>query len=371
MQLSSAKDKNLVESDMTFYGFIEEIWELDYHDFKASLFLCQWAENEKGIKQDEFGFTLVNFNRQGHRNDKFASAGQVKQVFYIEDPLDVDWSVVLTTPNRDYHNSFHDDDLGDTIMEVQPFCVEIPYCEEDENENDSTYIRANVEGFWVAMGSKKGIRKSPRGKKSKKKKDEETFQPETDEVLEEKDDSVSANTVTSTESAAARGKRNVVAMYKVLVKKALGKKFKVTYTDTGNLNGSIRHTLQSYIGMLARTKVPINIVSWRDVDGDLKNKLWLDVKDTFKVAPESKKLVLTSAGTKWRAFKTMLTRKYVLPYLGKKKKLRKPPSQYAFVGRQPWRQFVKERTTEKWLELHNKQSERVRKRKYHHRLSRK
>ncbi|PRQ20360.1 putative Ulp1 protease family catalytic domain, putative transposase, Ptta/En/Spm, plant [Rosa chinensis] len=160
-------------------------------------------------------------------------------------------------------------------------------------------------------------------------------------------------------------------MYKVLVKKALGKKFKVTYTDTGNLNGSIRHTLQSYIGMLARTKVPINIVSWPNVDGDLKNKLWLDVKDTFKVAPESKKLVLTSAGTKWRAFKTMLTRKYVLPYLGKKKKLRKPPSQYAFVGRQPWRQFVKERTTEKWLELHNKQSERVRKRKYHHRLSRK
>ncbi|KAM5578065.1 hypothetical protein ABKV19_008405, partial [Rosa sericea] len=93
--------------------------------------------------------------------------------------------------------------------------------------------------------------------------------------------------------------------------------------------------------------------------------------ETFNVAPESKKLVLTSAGTKWRAFKTMLTRKYVLPYLGKKKKLRKPPSQYNFVGREPWKDFVKERTTKKWLQLHNEQSERVKKRKYHHRLSRK
>ncbi|XP_040367273.1 uncharacterized protein LOC121050606 [Rosa chinensis] len=221
------------------------------------------------------------------------------------------------------------------------------------------------------MGSKKGIRKSPRGKKLKRKADLETSQPETDEVLEEKEEFVSANTITSTESVKTRGKRNVVALYKVLVKKALGKKFKVSYTETGNPNGRIRHTLQSYIGMLARTKVPINIVSWPEVDGDLKDKLWLDVQETFKVAPESKKLVLTSAGTKWRAFKTMLTRKYVLPYLGKKKKLRKPPSQYNFVGREPWKDFVKERTTEKFLQLHNEQSERVKKRKYHHRLSRK
>ena len=74
MQVSSAKDKNPVYTDMTFYGVIEEIWELDYHDFKAPLFLCRWAENEKGIKKDEFGFTLVNLSRQGHKKDRFASA---------------------------------------------------------------------------------------------------------------------------------------------------------------------------------------------------------------------------------------------------------------------------------------------------------
>ena len=58
VQVSSAKDLNPVESDMTFYGVILEIWELDYRAFKAPLFLCKWADNDKGIKVDDLGFTL-------------------------------------------------------------------------------------------------------------------------------------------------------------------------------------------------------------------------------------------------------------------------------------------------------------------------
>ncbi|XP_074356399.1 uncharacterized protein LOC141696112 [Apium graveolens] len=40
VQVSSAKDVNPVECDLTFYGIVQEIWELDYHTFKAPLFLC-------------------------------------------------------------------------------------------------------------------------------------------------------------------------------------------------------------------------------------------------------------------------------------------------------------------------------------------
>ena len=87
VQVSSAKDLNPIECDMTFYGRIEEIWELDYHLFKAPLFLCKWADCDRGVKVDELGFTLVDLSRQGHRNDKYVSVDQVKQVSMSKIPL--------------------------------------------------------------------------------------------------------------------------------------------------------------------------------------------------------------------------------------------------------------------------------------------
>ncbi|XP_074327847.1 uncharacterized protein LOC141665766 [Apium graveolens] len=63
VQVSSAKDMNPIESDLKFYGVIREIWELDYHAFKAPLFLCTWAASDKGVNSDDLGFTLVNCPR--------------------------------------------------------------------------------------------------------------------------------------------------------------------------------------------------------------------------------------------------------------------------------------------------------------------
>lgn len=42
--------------------------------------------------------------------------------------------------------------------------------------------------------------------------------------------------------------------------------------------GDTRQKLQSYIGMLARTMIPIDIESWPKVDRELKNNLWTDVE---------------------------------------------------------------------------------------------
>nr|XP_017233077.1 PREDICTED: uncharacterized protein LOC108207129 [Daucus carota subsp. sativus] len=146
VQVSSAKDLNPVESDMTFYGRIEEIWELDYHAFKAPLFLCRWADSDKGVKIDDLGFTLVDLSRQGHKNDKYVSVDQVKQIFYVEDPVDSTWSVVLTSTSRDYHEVYDDDELGDTILENPPFCSKIPAI---DPEADSGNLRENGEGIWI------------------------------------------------------------------------------------------------------------------------------------------------------------------------------------------------------------------------------
>lgn len=72
------------------------------------------------------------------------------------------------------------------------------------------------------------------------------------------------------------------------------------------------------------------------------------VHDTFKISAELENFVLKSAGCKWRQFKTDLTRKFVLPFVGKKKKLGRPPKQYAFVGKSVWKNFVAQRTCSSW-----------------------
>ncbi|KAL8096320.1 hypothetical protein AgCh_037326 [Apium graveolens] len=79
----------------SYYGVIEEIWDIDYKDFKVTLFKCKWFDIRHGVRVDESGFTLVDFNRFGHEDDPFILATQVKQVFYIRDPADVRWSIVL------------------------------------------------------------------------------------------------------------------------------------------------------------------------------------------------------------------------------------------------------------------------------------
>ena len=57
----------------TYYGRIEEIWELDYtHNFKVPLFRCQWVKMTRGgVSVDkEYGMTLVDLNNTGYRNDE-------------------------------------------------------------------------------------------------------------------------------------------------------------------------------------------------------------------------------------------------------------------------------------------------------------
>jgi hypothetical protein len=71
----------------TYYGFIEEIWELEYREnLKVSLFRCQWIRLPNGVKTDKYGMTNVNFKFLGYREQPFVLAKDVTQVFYLKDP---------------------------------------------------------------------------------------------------------------------------------------------------------------------------------------------------------------------------------------------------------------------------------------------
>ncbi|XP_062086136.1 uncharacterized protein LOC133792244 [Humulus lupulus] len=108
MQISSSKDQNLVECDMTFYGVIQEFWELDYITNRVLVFLCDWVKSDKGVKVDDLGFTSIDLNRIWHKNDHLIMETQAKLVFYVNDPSNKQWSVVVPTQLIDWRDKEND-----------------------------------------------------------------------------------------------------------------------------------------------------------------------------------------------------------------------------------------------------------------------
>ena len=72
----------------TYYGYIEEIWELDYGPtFKVPLFRCKWVKlTGGGVHVDQkYGMTTVDLNNLAYRDEPFVLANDVAQVFYVKD----------------------------------------------------------------------------------------------------------------------------------------------------------------------------------------------------------------------------------------------------------------------------------------------
>jgi hypothetical protein len=72
----------------TYYGYIEEIWELDYTPtFKVPLFRCSWINmNGEGVKVDQlYGMIIVDLKNLGYRDEPFVLANDVARVFYVKD----------------------------------------------------------------------------------------------------------------------------------------------------------------------------------------------------------------------------------------------------------------------------------------------
>ncbi|CAL8996289.1 unnamed protein product [Prunus brigantina] len=152
MQVASAKDKNPILSNMGFYGVIQEIWDLDYQKFTIPIFRCDWIDSTSGLVVDEVGFTLVDLSKIGHRNDQFVLASQVKQVFFVDDPMHRGWSVVLSMPNREYNDVIGDEVLGDVRIECEPFTRGMPNVDTfDElvGELGGQNIRDGCEDIWI------------------------------------------------------------------------------------------------------------------------------------------------------------------------------------------------------------------------------
>ncbi|KAK1664030.1 hypothetical protein QYE76_052189 [Lolium multiflorum] len=66
---------------VTYYGYIEEIWELEYEpNFKVPLFRCKWFNLKDGVQVDpQYGMTITDLKNLGYDTEPFVLASEVAQ----------------------------------------------------------------------------------------------------------------------------------------------------------------------------------------------------------------------------------------------------------------------------------------------------
>ncbi|CAL9011743.1 unnamed protein product, partial [Prunus brigantina] len=179
--------------------------------------------------------------------------------------------------------------------------------------------------------------------------------------------------ITSTTSISDDSKsgRGMSTMPRVVKRKIQKIKPIVEYNKRGKGIGQAHIEMQSYIGVLARSRVPLVDKKWAEIPKDIKEQIWEAVDMAFVVGQGGKNSVLTSAAKKWKDFKSTLTRHYILPYINDRERLSQPPETYKFIEKAQWDAFVASRLSKEFQSVHSQQSQIREKLEYNHRLSRK
>ncbi|XP_078167222.1 uncharacterized protein LOC144561985 [Carex rostrata] len=145
-EFSRSGDAQSIMASKSYYGVIEEIWELFYNaHLSIPLFRCQWVE-DRGVKVDNDGFTLVDFNKVGYVDDPFILAKQATQVFYVTDPSDARWSIVLPGKRRIVGiENVIDEEEYDQFDEIPPFCADVQaeIATTTEEQDEANYMRSD------------------------------------------------------------------------------------------------------------------------------------------------------------------------------------------------------------------------------------
>ncbi|XP_027158442.1 uncharacterized protein LOC113760068 [Coffea eugenioides] len=142
---ASIRDQNPVLSELVYFGVLKNMIELIYGGRRVVLFECDWISNGSRMKQDADGFTLVNFANVRPHVEPFILASQASQVFYVEDPTDKDWQVVISTTARAGYN------MG-TTMDVETYLQSDVGNPVVENENEEiSWVRKNGLGIEVDL----------------------------------------------------------------------------------------------------------------------------------------------------------------------------------------------------------------------------
>ncbi|KAI5323575.1 hypothetical protein L3X38_032647 [Prunus dulcis] len=178
-------------------------------------------------------------------------------------------------------------------------------------------------------------------------------------------------TSTTTISDDSKSGRGMSTMPRVVKRKLQKLRPIVEYNKRGKGIGQAHSEMQSYIGVLARSKVPLVDMKWAQIPKDIKEQIWEAVDIAFVVGQGGKNSVLASVAKKWKDFKSTLTRHYILPYTNDRERLSQPPETYKFKEKAQWDAFVASRLSKDFESVHSQHAQIREKLEYNHRLSRK
>ncbi|WMV58589.1 hypothetical protein MTR67_051974 [Solanum verrucosum] len=103
--------------NLDYYGVVTYVIEFPFvMDKRVVLFRCNWFDEIKGVKKDEYDFVSVNPARLLKTNDPFVLANQASQVFYANDNSNKGWQVAMKTQPRDSFEIV--EQMDDDIVEL-------------------------------------------------------------------------------------------------------------------------------------------------------------------------------------------------------------------------------------------------------------
>ncbi|KAF1874821.1 hypothetical protein Lal_00007436 [Lupinus albus] len=88
------------------------------HNVSGACFCCMLVDNNNNFRVDELEFMQMDLKRSGYKDEPFILAAQAQQIFYVSDPTNKKWFIVLLT-NKIILNNI--DDKEDIDVEYDLF----------------------------------------------------------------------------------------------------------------------------------------------------------------------------------------------------------------------------------------------------------